>query len=410
MPRRVLAAGCALALVTIAAGGSTATADPVQDNKRKLDQQIATIKSQLEDSSAELVDAAVRLQTAQAGLTDVRARLAAATSALDQARRHDLEVASQLAYVQAQQAEAAQDHRSRRAQQATARLAVGQLARQLYIDGGVDTRALAVAAAGPADLADRLGLVTAVLGTQKSMIDRLATEQADLRARSAQLSALDAQVRDVKRRSAASVRRRATAEQTAAAVQRQQTALVAQQTQALAMINAKVGQEKARLNQMQSDAARLQAILAARARAGAPPGGGGGTSPSSGYLSYPAAGPVTSGFGMRFHPILRIWRLHSGTDFGIGCGTPVYAVAAGTVISAGWAGGYGNRVVIDHGWRGGKDLATTYSHLTSIVAGPGSVNRGQLIAYSGTTGLSTGCHLHFEVLINGGFVDPMRYL
>jgi murein DD-endopeptidase MepM/ murein hydrolase activator NlpD len=140
-------------------------------------------------------------------------------------------------------------------------------------------------------------------------------------------------------------------------------------------------------------------------------GGGGDGSPSSGggYLSYPANGPITSPFGLRYHPILHIWRLHSGIDFGIPCGTPVYAAAAGTIISAGWAGGYGNRIVIDHGIVRGVDLATTYNHLTSIVAG-GRVRRGQLIGYSGTTGLSTGCHLHFETLVDGTFVNPMNWL
>jgi murein DD-endopeptidase MepM/ murein hydrolase activator NlpD len=118
---------------------------------------------------------------------------------------------------------------------------------------------------------------------------------------------------------------------------------------------------------------------------------------------------VTSPFGLRYHPILHIYRLHSGMDFGIACGTPVYAAAPGLVISAGWAGGYGNRVVIDHGYVGGVDLATTYNHLTRIVAG-GRVRRGQLIAYSGTTGLSTGCHLHFETLANGSFVNPANWL
>jgi murein DD-endopeptidase MepM/ murein hydrolase activator NlpD len=113
---------------------------------------------------------------------------------------------------------------------------------------------------------------------------------------------------------------------------------------------------------------------------------------------------------MRYHPILHISRLHSGIDFGISCGTPVYAAAAGVVVSAGAAGGYGNRVVIDHGFVRGVDLATTYNHLTSVAVRGGRVSRGQLIGHSGTTGLSTGCHLHFETLASGAFVNPMNWL
>ena len=135
------------------------------------------------------------------------------------------------------------------------------------------------------------------------------------------------------------------------------------------------------------------------------------SAPSGGsVLSFPAGGPVTSAFGQRYHPILQIWRLHSGIDFGVACGAPVYAAAADTVVSAGGAGGYGNRVVIDHGFVRGVDLATTYNHLTSIAVSGGRVRRGQLIGYGGTTGLSTGCHLHFETLANGTFVDPMNWL
>ena len=140
-------------------------------------------------------------------------------------------------------------------------------------------------------------------------------------------------------------------------------------------------------------------------------GGGGGSTSSHGYLSRPVkTGWVSSEFGMRFHPILHYWRLHSGRDFAVPCGTPVYAAASGTIISAGWGGGYGNRVVIDHGYVSGVGLATTYNHLTRFVRTGGHVRRGQLIAYSGTTGSSTGCHLHFETLENGNFVDPRKWL
>ena len=90
---------------------------------------------------------------------------------------------------------------------------------------------------------------------------------------------------------------------------------------------------------------------------------------------------------MRFHPILHYWRLHSGRDFAVPCGTPVYAAASGTVISAGWGGGYGNRVVIDHGYVSGVGLATHLQPPDPHRAHGGHVERGQLIAYSGTTGI-----------------------
>ena len=105
-----------------------------------------------------------------------------------------------------------------------------------------------------------------------------------------------------------------------------------------------------------------------------------------------------------------MWKLHNGIDFGVPCGTPVIAAADGTVISAGYGGGNGNRIVIDHGIVSGVGLASTYNHLSAFVVKSGKVKRGQLIAFSGTTGHSTGCHLHFETLENGQFVNPMKWL
>jgi murein DD-endopeptidase MepM/ murein hydrolase activator NlpD len=125
---------------------------------------------------------------------------------------------------------------------------------------------------------------------------------------------------------------------------------------------------------------------------------------SASAMMWPVAAPITSYFGMRFHPILRFARMHSGIDFGASRGTPVYAAADGQVSRAGWAGGYGRQVRLVHG--GG--LGTSYSHLSQIVAEDGAlVHKGQLIGYSGSSGLSTGPHLHYEVYRGGVAVNPL---
>ncbi len=124
---------------------------------------------------------------------------------------------------------------------------------------------------------------------------------------------------------------------------------------------------------------------------------------SDGLMS-PVAGRITSGFGMRHHPILRFARFHSGIDFGAAWGSPVVAAAEGQVLGAGWSGGYGRQVRVAHG----SGIVTTYSHMSAIAAAPGeTVRQGQVLGYVGSTGLSTGPHLHFEVLMNGRAVDPM---
>jgi murein DD-endopeptidase MepM/ murein hydrolase activator NlpD len=123
----------------------------------------------------------------------------------------------------------------------------------------------------------------------------------------------------------------------------------------------------------------------------------------SGSFSMPARGPVTSGFGYRYHPVLKYRRLHTGLDIGAGYGSAVYAAAAGEVIFASWRGGYGQCIIVLHG--GG--VATLYAHLSRIHVRAGqTVRRGQKIGAVGSTGLSTGPHLHFEVRRNGVPVNP----
>jgi murein DD-endopeptidase MepM/ murein hydrolase activator NlpD len=156
--------------------------------------------------------------------------------------------------------------------------------------------------------------------------------------------------------------------------------------------------------------AAVSASLAARIRAAEsrPSSSGSSASPavSSSGLIWPVSGPITSPYGSRCLPNGDC-SFHPGVDIGAPSGAPIRAAAAGTVIYAGWLGGYGNLVVIDHG----NGLATAYGHQSSIAAGNGaSVSQGQVIGYVGCTGYCFGPHLHFEVRVNGEPVNPLNYL
>jgi murein DD-endopeptidase MepM/ murein hydrolase activator NlpD len=134
-----------------------------------------------------------------------------------------------------------------------------------------------------------------------------------------------------------------------------------------------------------------------------------GVGRETGTLAQPVSGRITSHFGARVHPILRYTRMHRGVDFGAAWGSPIVAAADGQVIGAGWAGGYGRQVRLAHA--GG--LATSYSHMSRIAVAPGTiVRRGQVIGYVGSSGLSTGAHLHYELYSNGAPINPLsvRYI
>ncbi len=128
---------------------------------------------------------------------------------------------------------------------------------------------------------------------------------------------------------------------------------------------------------------------------------------SEGGWTWPTSGGVASGFGQRLHPILGYYRMHTGMDIGGAHGQPIWAAHEGVVSLVGWNGGYGNTVVIGHG----DSVTTLYAHMSGFAVGTGEyVTAGQVIGYVGSTGLSTGPHLHFEVRINGSPVNPRPYL
>ncbi|PZE63543.1 MULTISPECIES: M23 family metallopeptidase [unclassified Curtobacterium] len=181
-------------------------------------------------------------------------------------------------------------------------------------------------------------------------------------------------------------------------------------------------EEERRRKALEAELARQQREQAAAAAAaanqggggggGAPVSSGGGAAPGSGSGSgwvRPAGGWITSGYGVRVNPVSGVVRMHDGIDLGSGCSTAIVAASSGTVDYVGPYGGYGNYVRIDHG--GG--VKTAYGHIVNggFRVSPGQqVSAGTLIALVGSTGNSTGCHLHFETHVGGGTVDPVSFM
>ena len=132
---------------------------------------------------------------------------------------------------------------------------------------------------------------------------------------------------------------------------------------------------------------------------------------STGSFIWPISGHINSGFGYRFHPIHRRTIMHTGLDIGGPNRGAIRAADGGQVIWAGWKGGYGKAIMINHGMKSGHNLITLYGHMSSLAVSAGqNVDKGQTIGYEGSTGYSTGPHLHFEVRVDGSPVNPMGYL
>ena len=435
--RRPVLFAAVVALVVLVAPLPAGHADPRSDaqaRQTRVNSDIADLQQDLAGTSAELTTAYTQLDAAQQQLPAAQAALDTARAEQAEAERHDAELAGRLQAAEQAQTQAQAEVDASRAEIEANRGELGRMAAAAYRSGSVSGELdVVLGAQSPQQLADRYLLSSSVLTSRSATVNRLGETQSRQQRAQDRLAAVRAEVADLREQARRALEQaraaRARAEQAKAEVDR----LVASRTAAVATIQARKAEEDARLAELQREREGVEATLRqiaeqeraererqARERARreserkAQPGrGGAGQAPppdAGGLLARPVGTRVTSNYGYRVHPIYGYRRMHAGTDFGGPCGTPVRASADGRVVSAGWAGGYGNRVVVSHGVLGGDSLATSYNHLQSISRSSGRVSRGEVIGYVGTTGASTGCHLHFEVYVNGSHTDPLPRL
>ncbi len=409
--RRVMAAASVACTLLLGAVAIPALADDdLKDKKRRVEQQIDNAHNDLEHSSKAVRQASAALVSAQAQLRDARHELAVVRDKLAVARETDARMQIELTGARHELI------------LATVALAEGAYAVELqqgqvkdtvtrfYTQG--DPRVMAFAsyieAESPSDLMRRMTTEKAVVGHQTSVY-------ADLDEAENQLAAQQARVEDAKDEVAD--RRREAADHLLVVeglFEESQDAKQAVDQLVLESRNARQRAMKARkadraaLKRLEAREEKIRKqILAAAAAAG----GGNYNGATGGLIAAPVNGPVTSPFGYRKHPIYGYWGLHNGTDFGAPCGAPVFAGAAGTVTSTYYDEVYGNRLYLSIGTVNGANITLVYNHMSRYNASSGArVGRGQVVGYVGTTGWSTGCHMHFTVLRDGNPVDPMQYL
>ncbi|MFN8077253.1 MAG: M23 family metallopeptidase [Kineosporiaceae bacterium] len=399
----------------VLAAPSAPLADRVTSRKRAVDAEIAEMRETLEGTQQDLVEAVVALKRLEADLADARDDLARAEAEEKAAGERYAMIAGRLEAAQARESAAEEQIRAGQQAMQEARSDLGRIARDAYVNnGGTSQLALTLDATSPEEFAASLAASATALKLKQRAQERLTLQQVTNLHQEDYLSSLRLQTQAYLDEAERVLKAKQAAQDRAAQAQRRIAALVVRQQATVKMIEVRKASEQKRLDDLAAEQKRLQDVLRARAAAALAAARRRGhvvASSGSGFLGTPAAGPITSGFGWRTHPIFHVRRLHTGTDFGVPCGTTVRAAADGTVVLAGWAGGYGNRVVIDHGVVRGVSLATTYNHNSRLLVSNGQrVSRGQAVSISGTTGSSTGCHLHFEVLVNGSYTNPMAWL
>jgi murein DD-endopeptidase MepM/ murein hydrolase activator NlpD len=439
----VIAIASALSLALL---GPQASADELTSQRARVKQEIAKTKSELNESTKTLRAAVVAVDKAQNKLDAATARLTTTRQELRAAQTKDAHMATRLQQVRADLAAAVAAVVAGQARLDAQHAKAGQVVRDQYQQQtNLLPIALLVDPDSGEDLQTRLQWSTTLFDSAQAEIDRLTVLQRQLDAARARQAELEAKVAAARREAAANLKIKKRLEARAETQEVTVARLLEQQKTAEDAAAADVAQDKARYAELMKERASVERRLAARiAKAAADrrraaeraaaerkrkterkaaqrsrsdtkrsnrPSARRSSMSSAGHgFSFPVPAHITSPFGMRFHPVLRYWKLHDGTDFGAGCGTPIRAPRAGRVAERYYNAGYGNRLMIDHGYIRGRYVTTGYNHASRYVVRVGQrVQKGQVIGYVGSTGFSTGCHLHLMVWLNGRLRNPMTW-
>lgn len=399
--RAALTALLTLGLLAPALTASALT--PANDNKakqRKLKEQIAAAAEQFQAASSAAQQAAARLASAEAKLPAARARLYSANARLSSARTADAAAARALA---------AAVRKDRQLQAELVRLIaligdmeskVNALARRLYTQGGTFVEMeIVLNSKSPAEFTESLAAVNAVARTSNRTLEQMAEARADLQLAKAQAEAQRLVVEQRRVEAQQRVQEANEAQNEAEEAKAEVDKIVDEREAALAIANREKEKALRELNELRAEQQRLLA----KAKAS----GNSYNASRPGTLLWPVTGASTSGqIGWRTHPVYGYRSCHTGIDLRAGSGTPIKAAADGLVVDISSGGAYGNRILISHG--GG--MTTMYAHLSRFGTREGAVvKQGQTIGYVGSTGYSTGPHLHWEVHLNGVPYNPMGW-
>lgn len=402
-----------------------ASADDLHDRKNRVRGDIHHTQQDLDQSSDQLLAATNALNAAEAKLALAQQYLAKTRGELAAAEVLDRQMQARLEAAILRLRHARDELAAGKVKLAEQEKLLGQIAVQNYQTGDPTLLGLSMVLTSqdPSELTSQLNSVQNVLDKEAVTLDRLEASKVLLIVREREVQDAKEEVAVQRKAAADNLVQKQRLEVQATDAEARVTDLVGMRADARAAAATARRADLERLRGLQQERNKISNLLrkraeAARRRAAAASAAAQAAAArddssrnSNGFLDFPVNGSITSPYGMRFHPIYHQWTLHDGTDFGAGCGTPIHAAASGQVIARYYNEGYGNRLIMDNGYHRGVGLGTGYNHLSGYSAYVGQhVQRGDIIGYVGTTGFSTGCHLHFMVFENGATVNPMGWL
>lgn len=435
--RAIIATTVSLALLAGAPALAFGETD-LEARHAELQRQIEAAQASVNEQQGAVDRAQAALQASQQQLAEARAALEQTRADLQAARDADAVLAAQLAHEQDLLRQARAETARAKAAVEAQRQVIARAARDAFQQRtNLTGIQVVVGAQTQGQLQQRIQWDTTIFDATGARMTELQRLEGLVQEAEAKQAAVEASAAEAKQASEENVQRISDLEAQAAQQEADVAALVASNETYAAEAQAALDADQQNYNALLAEESQVErdiaAIVADQLANGAPREdiaklvamGVVSTDPATYPLANEGAQMILSPqgfirpvrakpgspFGMRFHPILKYWRMHNGYDFGAACGEPLYAAQSGKVVKAGVQGGFGNYTIIDHGVIGGKSIMTGYAHQSSIVVKVGQrVEMGQLIGYVGTTGLSTGCHLHLQVYANGTPVNPLTYV
>lgn len=403
-----------------------------EQEKASVDEQLDDLRIELSDVNSDLADTYIALTETELRIPELQDKLQKAKDELSDAEDEDREIGGRLDDAQDEEAELSGEVDSGKQEVDSSNEQLDEVALAAYKGGGIpDPTSVYVGAADPQNAVDRSMNFQLTMQAQGTRLDQLETDQSVTENAADRLDAVRDEIDDLKDQSEKAVDRKQTAKKKAQDAKDDLDDLYATQKSQAADLKDKkakyeddqsgledrssaLDSEISDLIKQEEEAERARKAAAAKKKSSGSDSSGGASISSpvskSGWMA-PSTARRSSPFGWRVHPVYHTRKLHAGMDFAASCGTPAKATKDGTVLGTTSNHSAGNKVILGHGRANGHVVTSSYHHLKRFAVSAGQhVKKGQTVGYVGTTGSSTGCHLHFEIHEDGTAVNPVNYV